>query len=302
MNKATLPPPSATLDVDVLRSVVAIAEEGTMAAAADRVARTPAALSMQIRKLEDMLGRTLFDRTRQGMTLTPAGEQLLTYARQMIALNRSAIEAFSLPELDGELNFGLLDSFDGYRLARVLSEFSCCHPKVRVNVVQSWTASMAPDLDHGLLDLAVLSPGGTTGLRDTDLILHDDPLAWIAKEGGRAAQQSPVPLAMAEEGCAWRKRVTEAMAQQSVQGRVAFESNVDMGQLAAVRADLAVAPMPSCYLEPGMIDLTGRPGFPFLGQSYLVLRLGPSPSMPVRALAARVAESYGKAFEPQNTP
>jgi DNA-binding transcriptional LysR family regulator len=127
-----VPAPSATLDIDVLRSVVAIAESGSIAAAAARVARTPAAVSMQVKKLEDMLGRALFERSHQGMRPTAEGERLLDYARRMIELNRAAMQAFSAPELEGRVSFGLVDSFGALRLAVVLAAFARSHPKVTV--------------------------------------------------------------------------------------------------------------------------------------------------------------------------
>ncbi len=296
MTQFTLPTASATLDIDVLRSAVAIAEEGTIAAAAGRVARTPAALSMQIRKLEDMLGRELFERGRHGMTPTAAGEQLLEYARRMIELNRAAIQAFSLPELTGEVNVGLVDSFGSLRLAEVLGEFARSHPLVRVNVRQNWTVNMAPGVDNGEMDLAVLTPGGSTAMRDTDLVLREEPMAWLAREGGRAARQTPVPLALADTGCAWRQLASEAMQRHAMQVRTAFVSDADVGQLAAVRADLAVAPMPVSYLEPGLVDLTGRAGFAPMGVSQLALRVCQRPSATAQVLAALIAESFGKVW------
>ncbi len=130
MNQMLRPPaPSATLDVDVLRSVVAIAEGGSIAAASGRVGRTPAAVSMQVKKLEDMLGRALFERSRQGMRPTAEGERLLDYARRMIELNRSALQAFAMPELEGRVSFGLVDSFGSLRLAEILAAFARSLPQ-----------------------------------------------------------------------------------------------------------------------------------------------------------------------------
>ena len=290
------PAPSATLDVDVLRSVVAIAESGSIAAAAGRVARTPAAVSMQIKKLEETLGRQLFERTRQGMTATAEGERLLDYARRMIELNRAALDAFAMPEIDGTVSVGVIDSFGGVRLADVLAGFARQHPKVTVNVAMGWTARIAPELDAGNFDLIVMTPGGEVPWRDGDLLLHEEPLAWIAREGGRAPRQSPVPLSVAEDGCVWRKLAFEAIRQAGMDCRVAYVSNFDGGQFAAVEADLAVAPMPRCYVRPGTVELTPSDGFPRLGKAQIALRLGATAGRAARALAARIAESYGKAL------
>lgn len=300
MNKiAHLPGASATLDVDVLRSFVAIVESGSVAAAADRVGRTSGAVSMQIRKLEDTLGRSLFERTRQGMSVTNEGERLLEYARRMIELNREAMQAFSQPELNGTLNIGIIDSFKGERLAQVLGAFACCYPKVTVNVAMSSTRNLVPELDSGRFDIVMITPGGLHAQRATDFVLHEEPLVWLGRDGGRSPRGRPVPISVADEGCAWRNLATEALAGADVETRIAYVSDHDSGQLAAVQADLAVAPMPRSYLQPGLIELGAREGFPRLGTARLVMRLTDAASGTVRALAARIAESYGRQFDPE---
>lgn len=291
------PAPSATLDIDVLRSVVAIAEGGTIAAAANRVARTPAAISMQVRKLEDMLGRTLFERSRQGMHPTAEGERLLDYARRMIELNRAAIQAFSAPEPEGRVSFGLIDSVGGLGLAEVLASFARCYPKVRVDVSLAASVEQVAGLDAGRLDVILLSPGGKVPLRDSDLVLREEPLAWIGREGGRAVRLRPIPLAVANEGCSWRKMAMEGIRAARLDARIAYVSDFDSGQLAAVQADLAIAPLPRSYLGPGLVEFGAKEGFPPLGFCRIALRLAESPSCAARALAERIAAGFGKRLD-----
>ena len=298
MNQTFRPPaPSATLDIDVLRSVVAIAEDGSIAAAATRVGRTPAAVSMQVKKLEETLGRGLFERSHSGMAPTAEGERLLDYARRMIELNRAAMQAFSAPELSGTVCVGLTESMGGARLAQVLSGFARSHPRVTVDVSMDVTARMAPALDEGRFDLITFTPGGRFPLRDGDLVLEEQPLVWIGREGGAAVRRRPVPLAVANDGCAWRKLASEAIREARLDTRVAYVSDHESGQLAAVQADLAVAPLPRCYLGAGFVELGARDGFPPLGACRLGLRLSETASEAARALAARIAETYGRRLE-----
>jgi DNA-binding transcriptional LysR family regulator len=292
------PAPSATLDVDVLRSVVAIAEGGSIAAASSRVARTPAAVSMQVKKLEDMLGRALFERSHHGMRPTAEGERLLDYARRMIELNRSALQAFAMPELEGRVCIGLIESLGDFRLAEVLAGFARSHPKVTVEVSIGRTTEHVPALDAGRFDLIMLTPGtGNIELRDDDIVLREEPLVWIAREGGRAVRCRPIPLAVANEGCAWRKLATEGIRSARLDARIAYVADFNSGQLAAVQADLAVAPLPRSYLGPGLIELGPRDGFPPLGLCRMALRLAENASGATRALGERIAESFGKRLE-----
>ncbi|MEM1300376.1 MAG: LysR family transcriptional regulator [Pseudomonadota bacterium] len=294
---AHAPRPSASLDIDILRSVVAIAEGGSIASAAQRVARTPAAVSMQIKKLEEMLGRSLFERTRQGMTPNAEGERLLEYARRMIELNREALQAFSGPELEGRVSFGHVDSFKGDRLAEVLGSFARSHPKVTVDVSMTSTVRLVPEMQAGNLDVMIFSPGGITPLREGDVVLREDQMIWIGSEGGAAMRQRPVPLAVSEEGCPWRKEAVNALAGAAIPTRLAYVADFDEGQMAAVRADLAIAPMPRCYLKPGLQEHGARDGLPKLGICRLAMRVSENAPCVARALAARIADTFGKRLE-----
>lgn len=298
MNQIMRPPAtSASLDVDILRSVSAIAEVGSIAAAASRVGRTPAAVSMQIKKLEEMLGRTLFNRTRQGMAATAEGERLLVYARQMLDLNRAAIQAFKLPELTGEVSVGLIDSFGGVRLTKMLSAFSRSHPKVTVNVSIAETVDLAPALDRGDLDVILFTMGGSESKRPSDYVLAEEQLVWIAKDGGQAQRQHPLPIAVSGEGCPWRKLTADAIEAEGMDVRIAYVAGFDHAQIAAVEADLAIAPMPKSYVQPGLIALSPRDGFPALGKTQVAMRLGEQAGSAVQALASDIAASYGVALD-----
>ncbi|MEM7061026.1 MAG: LysR family transcriptional regulator [Pseudomonadota bacterium] len=287
------PAPSATLDVDILRSVSAIAEVGSIAAAASRVGRTPAAVSMQIKKLEEMLGRTLFNRSRQGMTPTAEGERLLIYARQMLDLNRAAMQAFTMPELAGEVSVGLIDSFGGVRLTKVLSAFARSHPKVTVNVSIAETVDLAPALDRGELDVILFTMGGSEAKRPSDFVMAEEQLVWIAKDGGQAQRQRPLPIAVSGEGCPWRKLTTEAIEADGMDFRIAYVAGFDHAQFAAVEADLAIAPMPKSYVRHGVVALGPRDGLPTLGKTQVAMRLGDRAGSAVRALASDISASYG---------
>ena len=292
-----LPSPSsaASLDIDVLRSVVAIAETGSITLAAPRLARTPAAISMQVKKLEETLGHQLFDRSRGGMRLTAAGERLVPHARRLIDAERAAIDEFRAPELAGEVAVGIIDDFAGVRLTQVLAGFARSHRRVVVNVAMGATADLAPKLDRGEFDLAVLTPGGTVNWRQSDLLLHEEPLVWIGREGGRAWRERPLPLALSSQGCAWRRQALAALDEAGVDWRLAYSSEFYAAQKAAVAADLAVAPMPRSLVEPGYARLGAAEGLPDPGVARMALRLGAERHPPAAALAREIALSFRRA-------
>ncbi|MEM0922333.1 MAG: LysR family transcriptional regulator [Pseudomonadota bacterium] len=293
MNQIFTPPaPAASLDIDVLRSVVEIAETGSMTVAAERVGRTPAALSMQLKKLEETLGRALFTRNRQGMSPTSEGHKLLVYARKMVDLNRAALDAFRGPALSGEITIGTTDDLGYQQLANVLAGFAQSHCGVTVNVVMGQSTALATSFDKGTLDMTLLSPGCAVGRRDSDITLHRETLVWMGAEGGCAKSRTPLPVAVANSGCAWRRQVIEALTRSGREYRVAYVSDFDAALQAAISADLAVAALPESRLGPGLVPLSGAAGLPDPGESEIVLRVGQNPSPAVMALSEHIAESY----------
>jgi len=289
------PSPAASLDVDVMRGIVAVADTGSVTIAASRVGRTPAAISMQLKKLEETLGRTLFERTRQGMRLTAAGERLIPHARRLIEAERAALDEFRTPELAGEVSIGIIDDFAGICLTQVLAAFASSHPRVMVEVAMGPSSDLAPRLDRGVLDLAVITPGSGVAWRENDLVLHEEPLVWAGREGGRAWREQPLPLAISSQGCAWRRQALAALDNAGLNWRIAYSSEFYAAQKAAVSADLAIAPLPRSLIEPGFRRLGATDGLPAPGTARIALRVRPDtePGGCVSVLAERIAETFG---------
>lgn len=292
---SSAPSAAATLDIDVLRSFVAIADTGAITLAAPRVGRTPAALSMQLRKLEETLGHLLFERLPGGMRLTAAGERLMPHARRLIEAERMALDAFRAPDLEGEVSVGIIDDFAGVCLTQVLASFAKSHPRVLVNVVMGPSLELAPRLDRGEIELAVITPGCAVQWRTTDRTLYEEPLVWVGREGGAAWRQRPLPLAISSQGCAWRRQALDALDQAGIDWRVAYSSEFYAAQKAAIAADLAIAPMPRSLIEPGFVRLGAGDHLPDPGTARIALRItsDAEPGGCVSALAARIIETFG---------
>ena len=287
------PAAAATLDIDVLKSLAAIADTGSVTAAAVRVARSPGAVSMQIKKLEETLGRPLFERSRQGMALNADGERLLTYARRIIDLQREALDAFRGPALSGEVRIGTIDDLGIGRLSEVMASFARSNPQVTVNVDMGTSMMLGPKLESGELDLAVLTPGCAIEWRPSDLLLHDEPLGWVGRARGRAVRERPMPLALSNPGCAWRRAALDSMDRSGIPYRIAYTSEAYAPQKAAILSDLAIAPLPRALIGADLVELGAADGLQPIGSCRIALRLSADPSAAALALAERVAESYG---------
>lgn len=287
------PSASAVLDMEALRAFAAIADRGGVTAAAHTVGRTPAAVSMQLKKLEEMVGRTLFVRSGKGMKLTADGARLLGYARRLLGLQCDALAALRAPAMRGAVRLGLSDDYGPVALSDVLAGFAETHQEVSVSVSIAPTQDLAPRIDAGALDFALITPGCGVDWRADDALVHEEPLVWLGRRGGRAHLQDPVPVAMATSGCAWRRAAEEALGRSGRQFREAYSADISMAQRAAVAADLAIAPLPLSMARAGFEILGEKEGLPPIGHSRVALRWAKGArSAAAEALADRLRRAY----------
>lgn len=250
-------------DGDLLRSFLVIAESGNLTRAAEQLHRTQSAISVQLRKLEDGLGVSLFERHVRGMRLTPQGETLLPVARQAVAELERAAQLFREP-LRGRIQVGIPDDFDETVLEHVLAAFAARNPGVEVIAMSGCTSGYLQAVRRSELDIAVHSgPDLPVGE-----VLSTEPTIWACSRDYVTAPEEPVPLAILNRDCWWREVPTAALAKAGREWRVAYQSASFPGLRAAVRAGLAVAPLPKRSIEPGMRAMSAREGMPDLPCSY----------------------------------
>jgi DNA-binding transcriptional LysR family regulator len=287
-NKGTLP----LLENDVLRTFVAIAETGSFARAAKVVHRTPSAVSMQIKKLEDTLGRSVFVRDGRSIKLTTEGEALLGYARRMLRLSDEAVGLFKSPEIEGVVRIGTPDDFGTRFLPNILSRFARTHPGVDVDVTLDMSDVLMDKIDHGDLDLTLVTSACGPKALDRGQIVFTEQLVWAGCECGCAYEHRPVPLALAPQACAWRANALTVMDHAGIPYRTAYSSPHLTGQLAAIYADLAIAPIPESLIAPPLQRLGERHGLPQLGEYHILLVRGAKIGSAAEALAQHVVESF----------
>lgn len=275
------------LDLDLLRTVVAIAETGSFSTAAEVLHRTPSAISMKVKKIEEILGRRVFCRDSREVSLTPDGAFLLEHARRMLALNRAAVAHFVEPDVRGVVRLGASEA--ERFLPDLLTRFSASHPAVTVNVSIENSLEMRRKCLAGDLDLAIITtgPGDPEGER-----LYTEPLVWAACAGGIAASRDPLPISVWEQDCAWRRAAVAALEAQGRDWRLALESASNAAQRAAVQADLAVAPLPASMLGGDIVAAPAELGLPKLPGYALTLVVGDDPAPAVTAMADQIRASF----------
>jgi len=288
---APLNHPLPVLDLDVLRTFVAIAETGSFTTAANAVFRTPSAVSMQIKKLEDVLGRSVFSRDARSVTLTTDGEVLLGYARGMLSMNREAVSKFIVPDITGVVRLGSPDDYGERVLPHVLKRFAQSHPSIAVDVTIDQSKNLWRRMDDRTLDITLLTNSYKVNMVEAE-ILMTEPIVWVGAKGGCAHLREPLPVSLWEEGCAWRAGALEALGREGRNYRIAYMSAHTAGQRAAILADLAVAPLPRSFLGPDLIELGAKDGMPDIGTYSLAMVVAPDADAPVRAVADHIRATF----------
>ncbi len=283
--------PLPMLDPELLRSFVAIAETGSFTTAAARVFRTPSAVSMQIKRLEETLGVSVFARDARNVSLTPDGDVLLGYARRLIALNRETVSRFVTSEVSGVVRVGSPSDYGEAVLPGVLKRFAETHPTVIVDVLIDQSTILRKRFAAGQLDVALVSCN-TEGDGGGEVVM-EDRIVWAGAKGGQAHLCDPLPVSMWDEGCSWRESAIASLNRVGRAYRVAFMTAHASGQRAAILADLAVAPMGLSFLGSDIQVLDGDCGLPDPGSYQLTLQVAASAPRPVEAFA----EHFRSVFE-----
>lgn len=283
----------AGVDIDVLKTFAAIAETGSFSKAANKVFRTPSAVSMQIKKLEDTLGVSVLQRDSRSVELTQDGELLLSYARRILALSNEMMARFLMPDIEGTVILGAPDDYGNKLLPNVLKRFAETHPNVCVDVVMDSSGNLAERFERGELDVVVYTSSDKRAMEDGAQVVLEEDLVWAGLKGGCAYEKTPLPVSMWESGCAWRAGAVEALDKIGRSYRLAYKSAQVVAQRAAVTADLAVAPMPASFIEPPMIALTLKShGLPPLTKYQIRMRLKPNAGCCSQAVADHVIASF----------
>jgi DNA-binding transcriptional LysR family regulator len=258
------------IDVVLLRAFTAVVETGSVTEAAAMLSLTQAAVSQQIKRLEELFDKPMFLRKQRKLVLSPDGERLLTFAQKLIALNDETWRAMAAPAFDGEVRVGVPYDLVARFLPKVLRRFDKRFPNVRVSLLTSSSRILCDALGRGELDLT-LTTEVTRPARAESLLV--DRLAWVGAVGGDAYLRDPLPVSLGAETCAFRPYALAALAKWNRGWRPVSESNSLEPMIATLEADLAVAPMLTCAVPKTLEILSDASGLPKLPTCHVNLYL-----------------------------
>jgi DNA-binding transcriptional LysR family regulator len=275
------------LDLELLRSFVSVVDAGGFTRAGERVHRTQSTVSQQVKRLEDDVGKPLFNRTGKQVTLTEDGERLLFYARRILALSDEARDVVSRATTEGVVRLGIPEDFAAYRLSKLLASFTRSSPGLRLDIRADQSVNLRRDLDRGELDIVLLKrEAGTKGA----IAVWPERLHWVTSRTHPVpADARSLPLIFFPTGCLYRARAIHAIEAAGRAWHMAYTSSSLAGIQAAVAAGLGLSILPAIAVQADHQILTAKSGFTAIDKTELALVASPGASPATLRLADRLA-------------
>ena len=252
---------AAPLDIDQLRTFIAIIDSGSFTRAAGEVNKTQSAVSMQMRRLEERINKTLFQKDGRVNRLTADGEKLLAYARRLVRLNNETLAAFDEEALAGTIRLGTPDDYADRYMPDIIARFAKSNPHVELSITCEPSRDLVDKLARDELDIALVTHSPKFWHSQ---MVRSEPLLWVTSMAHSVHAENPVPLAVGRRSCDWRQLGCAALDSVGRDYAILFTSFSSTVVASAVLAGLAVSLLPESALRPGMRILTAGDGFPEL--------------------------------------
>jgi DNA-binding transcriptional LysR family regulator len=280
------------LDLTALRSFTAVADAGGVTRAATQLNLTQSAVSMQLKRLEESLGLSLLDRSARTIALTAQGEQLLGYARRLLALNDEAWGRMTHPAFEGAIDFGVPHDVIYPRVPQVLQGFAAEYPRVKLRLHSLYTSGLKDLFARGEMDLILttefgIDPGGE--------MLAQEELVWTGAPGGQAWRLRPLRFASCAN-CVFKRPALEALDAAGIPWEYTVESISPAAVDASVAADLAVSVQMATGVPSRCEPIRHGGALPALPEHRINMYVTTGPRAELaRRLAGLVRQAYGVA-------
>ena len=284
------------LDSDLLRTFVAVADSGNFTRASESIGRTQSAVSMQIKRLEEIVGELLFERGSRGVRLSRRGESLIINARRIVGLLDETAASLKTAPLAGRVRIGIPEEYGYTILAGALGAFSKRHPRVEITVRFATSQSQIAALNADDLDLAVVFEW--QDFSDGEVLMVD-PTVWVTSMINPMHTETPLPIALYQNISWCRDFALRSLDERGLDYRVAYLSDTSGGLRLAVTSGLAIAPISRSNIPPDCRELTPGDGFGAIDASHVVLRRAPAATGPaIDGMAEAIRDAFRTGQEP----
>jgi DNA-binding transcriptional LysR family regulator len=259
------------LDSELLRTFIAVTNAGSITDGAAQIHRSQSATSLQIKRLEAIIGQPVFERHGRGVILTETGRYLLPIAHEVTARLDSALRDLSKHDVRGKLRFGIPDDHGRTKLAQIIATFTRAHPQVELDATCGLSTGFPEALRKGRLDMAVYEVEHPTLEEE---VLYEDPTCWVTSNHVDFSDTDLLPVALFDHACWWREAAITSLQIRDKSYRVVYSSQSVSGVIAAVEAGVAVGLIGRSSIRPGLSIVPSKFGFCPTPTSKLVLATG----------------------------
>ena len=239
------------MDIELLKNFLVLATTKNFTRAAQKIHLSQSALSLQVNKLELYVGKTLLNRNNRMVTLTEAGQELISYAQAIIDTEMKMLLYFQKPHLQGQVSIGTPEAIATTYLSTILADFVEIYPDVHINVSCDYTHNLIKGFELNKYDLVILKEDPLNPHKNSKKV-WDESLSWVCKKSKNFPPYSstPIPLIVSPPPCVYRERALETLAKNNISYRIVYTSPSLAGILAAVKAGLGLAILPKNLITP----------------------------------------------------
>lgn len=272
------------MDIEALRSFLAFVETGSFTRASKQINRTQSAFSAQMRKLEDELCVSLFEKEGRNLVLSEAGLALRSHAEQLIGLHNHAVNQVKRYENKRPLRLGCPEDYNDNILAKVISVLQQANPTCSIQVISEPSINLRNMLDHGKLDAAIITraPGSEEGHW-----LANDQGVWISHPEFEIDNSQPLPITLFQTDCKYHAAAVDGLTKRGISFQLLACCNTASAQRAIVRSKLSVGAMGSISVSDDLKILDNMPPLPAV-EIVLVTGIEPHPVLDKKCLSQLV--------------
>ncbi|MBJ7221363.1 MULTISPECIES: transcriptional regulator LrhA [unclassified Brenneria] len=287
--------PVLNLDLDLLRTFVAVADLNTFAAAAVAVRRTQSAVSQQMQRLEQLIGKELFARHGRNKLLTEHGIQFLGYARKILQFNDEACTSLIYSDIQGTLTIGASDDTADTILPYILHRATSVFPKLSIAVSVKRSAEMLEMLHQGNIDLVITT---MNSMEFPHVLLRTSPTLWYCAADYQFRPEEPVSLVVLDEPSPFRSLALEHLTAAGIPWRISYVASTLSAVRAAVKAGLGVTVRSVEMMSPELRVLGEEDGLPRLPETRYFLCKNPNHENELVTAIFNVIGSGNNAYVP----
>ncbi|MFM8454901.1 MAG: LysR substrate-binding domain-containing protein [Gammaproteobacteria bacterium] len=241
-----------SVDTTMVQTFIVLAETMSFTKTAERLGCTQSAISQQMIKLEQLLGKALVVRGKHFM-LTADGDIFLGYARQIFSLHQEAIDRFKQPELEGEVRFGLPENFASTYLHEILADFARSHPRILLNIECDLTWNLFEKFKKKGFDIVLVKMNRPEDFPN-GVEVWSEPLKWVG-DANLVYSNKPIPLVLSPQPCVYRRASIDALENIGKAWRLVFSSSSYTSTLAAVKAGMGITVIPSTMIPEELREI-----------------------------------------------